>query len=77
MSELCMRRTEGPLEITGGPTILRKKNDCDLKIDKSQKQILQIYKTLGNNKLEQEKQKKKIYRTQGKLSLLSIYVERQ
>lgn len=59
MSELCMRRTEGPLEITGGPTILRKKNDCDLKIDKSQKQILQIYKTLGNNKLEQEKQKKK------------------
>ena len=24
MSELCMRRTEGPLEITGGPTILRK-----------------------------------------------------
>ena len=25
MSELCMRRTEGPLEITGGPTILRKK----------------------------------------------------
>ena len=25
MSELCMRRTEG------GPTILRKKNDCDLK----------------------------------------------
>ena len=21
MSELCMRRTEGPLEITGGPTI--------------------------------------------------------
>ena len=59
MSELCMRRTEGPLEITGGPTILRKKNDCDLKIDKSQKQILQIYKTLGNNKLEQEKQNKK------------------
>ena len=25
MSELCMRRTDGPLEITGGPTILRKK----------------------------------------------------
>ena len=25
MSELCMRRTEGPLEITGGPTILRKR----------------------------------------------------
>ena len=24
-SELCMRRTEAPLEITGGPTILRKK----------------------------------------------------
>ena len=31
MSELYMRRTEGPLEITGGPTILRKKNDYDLK----------------------------------------------
>ena len=25
MSELCMRSTEGPLEITGRPTILRKK----------------------------------------------------
>ena len=25
MSELCMRRTEGRLEITGGPTILREK----------------------------------------------------
>ena len=30
MSELCMRRTEGPLEITGGPKILSKKNDRDL-----------------------------------------------
>ena len=25
MSELCMRRTDGPLEITPGPTILCKK----------------------------------------------------
>ena len=25
MGELCMRRTDRPLEITGGPTILRKK----------------------------------------------------
>ena len=58
MSELCMPRIEGPLEITGGPTILRKKND--MMINKSQKKILQINKTLRNNKLEQEKQKKKI-----------------
>ena len=57
MSELCMRRTEGPLEITGGPTILRKKNDCDLKRSINPEKILQIYKTL-RNKLEQEKQKK-------------------
>ena len=78
MSELCMRRTEGPLEITGGPTILRKKHDCDLKRSINPEKILQIYKTL-RNKLEQEKQKKKkkIYRIQGKLSLLSIYVERE
>ena len=31
MSELRMPRIEGQLEITGGPTILRKKHDCDLK----------------------------------------------
>ena len=60
MSELCMRRTEGPLDITGGPTILRKKNNCDLKrsINYTEK-ILQIIETLRKNKLEQESQKKK------------------
>ena len=60
MSELCMRRTEGPLEITGGPTILRKKNNCDLKrsINYTEK-ILQIIETLRKNKSEQESQKKK------------------
>ena len=31
MSELRMPRIEGQVEITGGPTILRKKHDCDLK----------------------------------------------
>ena len=31
MSELRMPRNEGQLEITGRPTILRKKHDCDLK----------------------------------------------
>ena len=60
MSELCMRRTEGPPEITGGPTILRKKNNCDLKRSINyRKKILQINKTLRKNKLEQESKKKK------------------
>ena len=61
MSELCMRRTEGPLEITGGPTILRKKKkiNCDLKRSINyRKKILQINKTLRKNKLEQESRKK-------------------
>ena len=49
MSELRMPRIEGQLEITGGPTILHKKHDCDL----------QINKTLRTNKLEQESQKKR------------------
>ena len=61
MSELCMRSTEGPLEITGRPTILRKKkNNCDLKRSMNyRKKIQQINKTLRKNKLEQESKKKK------------------
>ena len=54
-----MRRTEGPLEITGGPTILRKKKIVDLKRSINyRKKILQINKTLRKNKLEQESKKK-------------------
>ena len=60
MSELCMPRIEGQLEITGGPTILRKKTWLRLKkIDNPQKKILQINKTLRTNKLEQESPEKK------------------
>ena len=60
MSELSMRRTEGPSEITGGLTILRKKKNCDLKRSINyRKKILQINKTLRKNKLEQESKKKK------------------
>ena len=67
MSELYMRRTKGPLEITGGPTILRKKNDYDLKrsIMNRRKKTLQINKTLRNNKLEQESKKKKHLKNTG------------
>ena len=60
MSELRMPRIEGQLEITGGPTILRKKHDCDLKRSiNPRKKILQINKTLRTNKLEQESLEKK------------------
>ena len=63
MSELCMRRTEAPLEITGGPTILRKKKWMKWlwlkKINKSQKKNLQINKTLRKNKWKQESKKQK------------------
>ena len=56
MSELRMPRIEGQLEITGGPTILRKKTWLWLKkIDhEPQKKIPQINKKLRTNKLEQE-----------------------